>query len=340
MAMISFRLKGGGLGFFFRTTAILILSTFIPFSLQGCLSMRLTRTKNQPRMSISFAAFLKGRDARTSGPTLFNILSELKILREGRWELLKRCEKGMWTMNDVIYGKYRIQVLKWAKPDGQVTELGGDNSKTFMLGPGESAKITVILKKTPIGLIIVLAITVVVVVAFLVYLAATRRFPFGVPPPPRLPAPPFPALVFLAFWMPPPGDAPVHYPPPPHGTAVSPDEVSEGPDGTVDGTPSVFDHGPLDQSQNVSVHTKIWLQFSDPIDGKSLDHRNFIVALDSGRVIPGGITYDEQHMRAVYHPLRPLPRRSNITVKVYGQGMRSTSGERLAWAHRWSFTTH
>jgi hypothetical protein len=318
---------------------MLTVSTFMLFSVQGCLSMRLTRTAKQPTMSISFAAYLKGRDARASGPTVSGILSELRIQREGRWELLKRSEKGMWTMNNLVYGKYRVQVLKWAKPDGHVTELGEDNAKTFMLGPGESAKITVILKKTPTGLIIVLAITVVVFVAFLVYLAATKRFPFGVPPPPRLPVPPSPAPVFLAFWLPPRGATLVDYPAPPHGAMVTRDEVSEGPDGTVEGPPSVIDHGPPHQSENVSVHTKIWLQFSDPIEGQSLDHRNFIVEQDSCRVIPGGITYDEQHMRAVYHPLRPLPGRSNITVKVYGQGMRSTTGERLTYAHSWSFTT-
>lgn len=337
--MISLRSQRGGLHILFRSTAILTVSAFMLFSIQGCLSMRLTRRLNQPTMSISFAAYLKGRDARASGPTVSGILSELSIRRGGRWELLKRSEKGMWTMTNLVYGKYRVQVLRWAKPDGQVTELGEDNSKTFILGPGESAKVTVILKKTPTGLIIVLAITVVVFVAFLVYLAATKRFPFGLPPPPRLPVPPPPAPVFLAFWLPPRGVTLVDSPPPPHGATVSPDEVSEGPDGTVEVSPSVIGYGPLDQSENVSVHTRIWLQFSDPIDGQSLDHRNFSVEQDSGRVIAGGITYDEQRMRAVYHPLRPLPGRSNITVKVYGQGMRSITGERLTYAYRWSFTT-
>jgi hypothetical protein len=301
--------------------------------------MRLIRTGKQPTMSISFAAYLKGRDARASGPTLSGILSELSIRRGGRWELLKRSEDGTWTMTNLVYGKYRVRVLKWAKPDGQVMELVKDNSKTFILGPGESAKVTVILKKTPTGLIIVLAITVVVFVALLVYLAATRRFPFGVPPPPRLLVPPPPVPVFLAFWLPPRGVTVVDSAPPPHGAAMSPDEVSAGRDGTIEGAPRVIDYGPLDRSENVSVNARIWLQFSDPIDGRSLDHRNFSVEHDSGQVIAGGIYYDEERMRAVYHPLRPLPRRANITVKVYGQGMRSTTGERLTYAYRWSFTT-
>jgi hypothetical protein len=305
----------------------------------GCVSTRVSRSRD-PRgeMAISFAVYLKARDARSGGRTVGGVLSELYIERDGRWELLRREERGEWTLSGLVPGRYRIRVVKWAKPDGEIEELDGDNEETFTLREGESARLRVVLEKTPTGLIIVLSITVVVLVAVLIYLLVHDDLDLELPAPDELPLPPVPPVPrFMRFWLPPPDVVILDFIPPPAPQTWAEEQYAPPTGRRETGPPRVIDYYPLDGDSAVPRDSTIWLEFSAPLDPESLDHRNFVVQTARGAEILGGIYYDESRERAVFHPLRPLAPGEEITVTLYGQAIRSARGRRLSEAYRWTF---
>ncbi len=327
--------------------SIIVIGVFSVACFNGCLKIKTRRLADQyGDPFVSFKAYLKKKHYKTNGPVIDGVYSELYLIREGRKELLNRSQSGSWRLFDLIPGKYELHVDKRVLPDGTVEELNGNNTETFRLATGESAEIRVILEKTPVGLIVILSITVVVFVALLVYLITQEDLDVDLPDIGEVPFFPRVPSVLIPPAPPVPGNVVIDLVIPPvrgewyddryderyrdESSEYYKDEYEE---------PAVIDYYPVHDKTDVDTDASIKLKFNRSMDYQWIDHRNFVVRDHNDHIIPGGIYSEENDTIFVYNPLRPLPVDEKITVTVLGDHIRDKEGEILCCNYRWSFQT-
>jgi hypothetical protein len=171
----------------------------------GCTSIEVqTQKGNGPSGSFEIAVFADADAEQARKPLPTGALVELFRIEKGKEIFLQRSLAGRWGIQGLPEGSYRLRLVAVLDEEGNIRDpRGGDRETEFKLREGESASARILLKKTPVGLIVVAAITVVVLAVVLIALAKDGDLDIPTPPSPEellrhLPPPPH--IDHVVFW--------------------------------------------------------------------------------------------------------------------------------------------
>ncbi|MDH5729555.1 MAG: Ig-like domain-containing protein, partial [Gammaproteobacteria bacterium] len=100
--------------------------------------------------------------------------------------------------------------------------------------------------------------------------------------------------------------------------------------------PKLFFHEPRNGQQNVSIHTRIHVQFETAMDAASFDNSTFYLQDNNQNLVNVRVTYQDQH--AMLEPVNLLLANTTYTA-VVSANVKSASDVQLGNEIRWSFTT-
>lgn len=244
----------------------------------------------------------------------------------GKEVFLQRSLAGEWGIDELPPGKYRLRVVALLDGAGHLRDANpGDRETDFTLDAGQTAEVNVVLKKTPTGLLVLAAVTVVVLV---VALALILQKGHGNPKPPRFSAPPLsrgapppvplravvvaPEIWVDPLWGPPPPD---REPSPPRATSVVPES------GAV-----VADR-----------HVVPTVTFSQPLDVSRVSPDTLAMLGSRSGLIPGRTVVENGLVR--FQPSLSLAPSEVVTVTVRSRGIVNRDGRGLESDFSWSFST-
>ncbi len=101
--------------------------------------------------------------------------------------------------------------------------------------------------------------------------------------------------------------------------------------------PRLVDHIPVADAQNVPLETGIRLYFNTPMD-RAVTGSVFSVMAESGEIVPGSITWEDDGATLVFTPTQPLTLETRYTVRL-GERARAVSSAPLQNPGAWGFTT-
>jgi len=99
---------------------------------------------------------------------------------------------------------------------------------------------------------------------------------------------------------------------------------------------SVVSVSPADSTTGISITSNITVEFNDNIDILTVDSSSFSV--NNGGAVAGAYTYDAQSKTVIFNPAADLLPLTLYTVNLT-TGIKNVSGESMAVAYTWSFTT-
>lgn len=319
---------------FLRTTSLFVLVAFTGLLVQGCVSTKVVRIREDVRepLSIRYLVYLSQADVRDGLEPVSGVISELYYHKDRELQLVLRSDRGSWKVTDLVPGRYTIRIVRRRLPDGSEEELTGKTERTFELLDDERVDVRVILEKTPVGLIVGLTVTVVAIVGLLVYLIAKEDIDLD-----------FPVPVFSGwygpFWVPEPyfrlsmqmvtGLEDDFY---------LPNGSREGYPTVTTVAPDIQDYEPRDGFAGVSPDTDIRFWFGDHMDTETLDQNSILLTTSTGRFLPFGLVYDDESGRCILDPLHDFPAGEQVFVTILGDGIRNQAGVSLPVNYRWSFT--
>jgi hypothetical protein len=197
----------------FKTMAFFTLITFFLLTITSCLHFKVNQIaiqSNEEQPSISMKAYLKAPKEGQEDAVYDGVGTSLFFQQEnGTLSPVASSRKGGWVLRNSPAGNYRIAVDRTVVIDGKTETLEGSLTKNFTLKPGERAEIIIVLKKVPVGVIVLMSVLIVGLI-ILAILARDNRLPklrdFPHPPIPHLPgiiAHPRALLIPLVIFSPP-----------------------------------------------------------------------------------------------------------------------------------------
>ncbi len=198
-------------GLKFKTIACFTLIAFSLLIMTSCVHFKVNQIAiqaNEEQPSISMKAFLKAPKEGQEAAVYDGLGTSLSFQQEnGTFSPVASSRKGSWVLRNSPAGNYRIMIDPTVVIDGKTETLEGSLTKNFTLKPGERAEIIIVLKKVPVGVIVLLSVLIVGLIV-LAILARDNRLPklkdFPHPPIPRLPgiARPRALLIPLVIFSP------------------------------------------------------------------------------------------------------------------------------------------
>ena len=331
---------------FDRIILFLTLCIFIIVSCTGCVSIQYETHTIDPSIempSISMSMHLKDAASDTKGSDLFHGVSSRLSFRntDGEFVPLTTSSQGTWVLKNAMAGEYQFEITDTSiMVNGKRQALQGNLSELFSLQSDQRATIKVILKKTPVGLILVIVVLIVFVIIW--YLVANQdhlpKVPgLLVPPIPGITAPLLPKAAPLALML-------LHLPPSPHGPV--PLFIDGGvymgasyPVASEPSAPEAIRFSPPMESTNVPVDSAIHASFSTPVNEASLqDHRSVSVQGSLSGPLHGTISYNPATLRMKFVADKKFTPGETITVTLMGAFIKDASGRSMALNYEWRFT--
>ncbi len=209
-------------GLKFKTIACFTLMAFFLLTMTSCVHFKVKQMaiqSNEEKPSISMRAYLKAPKKGEEDAVYDGVGTHLYFQQEnGTFSPVASSRKGSWVLRNSPAGKYQVTVDPTVVIDGKTETLEGSLTKNFTLKPGERAEIIIVLKKVPVGMIVLMSVLIVGLI-ILVILARDNRLPklrdIPHPPIPHLPglARPrallIPLVIFSAPGRPFPGPPPI-----------------------------------------------------------------------------------------------------------------------------------
>lgn len=299
-----------------------LAAALLLFSFAGCLStnvnVRSDGTTGGAGVLVRVFAdadAVKSRRTEASG-TLVELFS---LDKRGNETFLQRSLAGEWGVSELPPGKYRLRVVAVLDAGGHIRETrSGDRETDFRVQAGQTAEVKIILKKTPTGLIVVAAVTVVVLVVAIAILMGKNDI-----------APPLPGRVLSHLP-----------PPPPLGHIIIAPEIWVGPvEGPVprerSAPPRVTSVLP-EPGTAVAVRRVIpTLTLSQPLDETHLRSDSILMLGSKSGMVPGTVTIVRGLLR--FEPSRDLVPGEVVTVTVRASGVVNPDRNRMAGDFSWSF---
>ncbi len=205
----------------FKTIACLTMVAFTALTVTSCVSFKVNQiaiesSGEQP--SIAMKLYVKAPDEGQEEAVYSGVGTTLFFQQEnGTFAPVASSRQGSWVLKNSPAGNYRIEIDPTAEINGKTETFEGSRTETFTLKPGERAEITIVLKKIPVGVIVLFTVIIVGLIVLMI-LAKQDKLPkprdLLIPPIPHLPGIPpprallIPLLIFAphgrAFIGPPP----------------------------------------------------------------------------------------------------------------------------------------
>ncbi len=341
---------------FSRLVVILTLFIFLVVSSTGCVSIQHTTSTidtSIEKPSISLSMYLKETEQDAEQSDLFHgVSSKLSFQNtDGKFIPVTASERGNWLLKNAMVGKYKFEIEdNTIMIDGKVNDLQGSRSKTFSLKPDQRAQIKVVLKKTPVGLIIVIVVLIIFVIIWYIILESNSpKLPIiPLPPVPGLTVPllpkavplplplllpafflhgPVPIFIDGGFYIGPSYHAPDHYND--HGEITRGQQLA----------PEAIRFFPTMDSADATVSSVIYVSFSKPIYETSYKDLTVINVMGSrSGPIHGAITYVPKDNRLEFLADHLFVPGETITVNLIGQLIKDEAGQSMPFDYEWSFT--
>jgi hypothetical protein len=196
----------------FKTIACFTLLAFSLLTMTSCVHFKVNQIaiqSNDEQPSISMKAYLKAPQKGQEDAVYDGVGTSFSFQREnGTFSLVASSRKGSWVLRNSPAGNYQITVDRTMVINGKTETLEGSLTKNFTLKPGERAEIIIVLKKVPVGVIVLMSVLIVGLI-ILAILARDNRLPklrdFPHPPIPHLPGIHHPRalLIPLVIFSPP-----------------------------------------------------------------------------------------------------------------------------------------
>ena len=160
---------------------------------------------NGEQPSIAMKAYLKAPEEGQEDAVYGGVGTSLSFQQEnGTFSPVASSRKGSWVLRNSPAGNYQIAIDRTAVIDGKTETLEGSLTKNFTLKPGERAEIIIVLKKVPVGVIVLISVLIVGLIILMI-LARNDRLPklsdLPHPPIPHLPGIPPPRALLIPLLI-------------------------------------------------------------------------------------------------------------------------------------------
>jgi hypothetical protein len=177
----------------FKTIACLTMVAFIVLTITSCVSFKVNQIaieSNDEQPSIAMKTYMKAPEEGQEDAVYSGVGTTLSFQQEnGTFVPLASSRQGSWILRNSPAGNYKIEIDQTAEINGKTENFEGSRTETFTLKPGERAEIIIVLKKVPVGVIVLISVLIVGLIILLIL--ATKDNP---PKLSDLPLPPFPHL--------------------------------------------------------------------------------------------------------------------------------------------------
>jgi len=293
------------------------------FSFAGCLSTNVNvRSDGTTGGAGVLVRVFADPDAAKAGSTASpgTLVELFGIDKRGKEIFLQRSLAGEWGVSQLPPGKYRLRVVAVLDAGGNIRETrSGDRETDFSVQDGQTAEVKIILKKTPTGLIVVAAVTVVVLMVAIAIIVGKSG----------------------SGHVPSPSGVLAHLPPPPliHPIVVAP-EIWIGP---MEGSyrretaspPRVTSVLPEPGSIVTGRRILPTVTMSQPLIEARLSPDTILMLGSKSGMVPGTTTLHRGLLR--YESFRDLVPGEDVTVTVRRDGVVNPDGVRLDADFSWSF---
>jgi hypothetical protein len=153
-----------------RFIARLVLISFAPFALDGCVSVGVRTTAHPDGSAVPPNGTFEGRIYETPSDAKKDVKSQREVtwklfqLEQSRKIPLREGTGNVWTATELPPGQYRIAVSWGKNPEIAEHSSTGSGSKTFPLEAGETAQVRVFVKKFPTGTVVALGVLAVLAI--------------------------------------------------------------------------------------------------------------------------------------------------------------------------------
>jgi hypothetical protein len=167
-------------GLKFKSIAWFTLIAFTLLTMTSCVSFKVNQvaiksTDEQP--SIAMKTYLKAPKEGQEDAVYNGVGTTLSFQQEnGAFSPVTSSRQGSWVLKNAPAGHYQIEIDRTAVIDGKTETFEGSLTKSFTLNPGERAEIIIVLKKIPVGVIVLVSVLIVGLIILMV-LAKNDKLP-------------------------------------------------------------------------------------------------------------------------------------------------------------------
>lgn len=205
----------------FRTIACLTMAAFTVLTITSCVSFKVNQIaieSNDEQPSIAMKTYMKAPEEGQEDAVYGGVGTKLFFQQEnGTFTPVASSRQGSWILRNSPAGNYKIEIDPTAEINGKTENFEGSRTETFTLKPGERAEIIIVLKKVPVGVIVLISVLIVGLI-ILAILASKERPPklsgLRLPPIPHLPGIPPPRALVIPLLIFAPHGRPFLGPPP------------------------------------------------------------------------------------------------------------------------------
>lgn len=301
-----------------RTLAIALIVTQSLLFLPGCVSVRETGTHaaTEPGGGVAVQVFADdgARKAKKPGPS--GVLGELDRREHDAWVPVFRSLDPVWAVAGLPPGRYRLRVPARLDDAGNVVRID-EKATELKVRDGQVTDAAIVLSHVDTGAIVVGVVAVAVAAVLLHDWLKHHDLPKPPPPPP-----PPPGLTNAAVWL------SIDL----HGTT--------GWNGPADREPPmVTSHFPTTGALVAARRPKVVLSFSEPLKADPVESAAITVLSEKGGLIPGQISYDQEHWWVVWEPQSDLPRGDTVHVTLAAGAVEDLAGNEMDKPVSFTFTT-
>ena len=197
---------------------------FTVLTITSCVSFKVNQIaieSDDEQPSIAMKLYVKAPDEGQEDAVYSGVGTTLFFQQEnGTFAPVASSRQGRWVLRNSPAGNYQIEIDRTAVINGKTETFEGSLTKTFTLKPRESAEIIIVLKKVPVGVIVLISVLIVGLIILMI-VARKDKLPkpsdLLLPPIPHLPVilPPralvIPLLIFAPHGRPFPGPPPIFF---------------------------------------------------------------------------------------------------------------------------------
>jgi hypothetical protein len=205
----------------FKTITCLTMVAFTVLTITSCVSFKVNQIaieSNDEQPSIAMKTYMKAPEEGQENAVYSGVGTTLSFQQEnGTFAPVASSRQGSWILRNSPAGNYKIEIDPTAEINGKTENFEGSRTETFTLKPGERAEIIIVLKKVPVGVIVLISVLIVGLIILLIL--ATKEKPpklsnLLLPPFPHLPGIPPPRGLLIPLMIFAPHGRPFLGPPP------------------------------------------------------------------------------------------------------------------------------